>query len=185
MRFGPSRHGPDDEPALERRARADPDRRRSRAPRAGPDGPRGLQRAHRRLPGHRLQDRLGAQGAPQAASSPAGGRCSFPSTCWPAPSAPASVPARGEAQYFFASRYGNFQRVTFTNEDYEARREELERILSSFSEGMRTGNFHARPGDQCRYCDFDSLCDARRHTILDRKREDPRVREMDEIGEIP
>ncbi|MBA3840485.1 MAG: PD-(D/E)XK nuclease family protein, partial [Thermoleophilaceae bacterium] len=96
-----------------------------------------------------------------------------------------SEPARGEAQYFFVSRYGNFRRVTFTNEDYEARREELERILSSFSEGMRTGNFHARPGDHCRWCDFDSLCDARRHTILDRKREDPRVREMDEIGEIP
>ena len=96
-----------------------------------------------------------------------------------------SVPARGEAQYFFASRYGNFRRVTFTNEDYEARREELGRILSSFSEGMRTGNFHARPGDHCKWCDFNSLCDARRFSILDRKREDPRVREMDEIGEIP
>jgi RecB family exonuclease len=95
-----------------------------------------------------------------------------------------SHPKRGEAQYFFASRYGSFRRVRFTAEHFADRREDLERILASFAAGMRTGNFHARPGRHCDYCDFDPICDARRQALLDRKREDPCVKEMDEIEAI-
>jgi RecB family exonuclease len=95
-----------------------------------------------------------------------------------------SVPERGEAQYFFASRYGGFKRVRFTAADFAERREDLERILASFAAGMRTGNFHARPGRHCRWCDFDPICEARREQLLERKRKDPRVQEMEAIGEI-
>jgi hypothetical protein len=95
-----------------------------------------------------------------------------------------SEPERGEAQYFFASRYGSFKRVRFTAEHFADRRGDLERILASFAAGMRTGNFHARPGRHCEWCDFDPICDARRQALLDRKREDPRVREMDDMEAI-
>ena len=76
---------------------------------------------------------------------------------------------------FYTSRSEGFARVRFTGTDYSERRVDLERTLHTFVTEMRSGNFHARPGRHCGSCDFDSLCDARRKTLLERKERDPRA----------
>ena len=58
--------------------------------------------------------------------------------------------------------------------------------VASITEGIRSGLFPARPGpwvghperpghENCRYCDFDSLCPARRGDLWLRKRSDPSI----------
>lgn len=58
--------------------------------------------------------------------------------------------------------------------------------VASIAEGIRSGLFPARPGpwvghperpghENCRYCDFDSLCPARRGDLWLRKRSDPSI----------
>ena len=53
--------------------------------------------------------------------------------------------------------------------------------MSTIVEGIRAGVFPANPGasgdrgqpENCRFCDFDSLCPSRRIEIWERKKEDP------------
>ena len=47
-------------------------------------------------------------------------------------------------------------------------------LLGSLLNGIRSGDFHAEPGD-CKFCDFDSLCDSSRELIRERKATDPRA----------
>ncbi|MGI8729973.1 MAG: PD-(D/E)XK nuclease family protein [Solirubrobacteraceae bacterium] len=82
-------------------------------------------------------------------------------------------PAAGEAQYFFATRKGDYKRVAFTGAELEARRDDLERLLSELRDGMHGGDFHAEPSKECDWCDFNGVCDARRFRIRDRKADDP------------
>ena len=86
----------------------------------------------------------------------------------------------GEAQYFYATRVGEYRRVRFTGEQLADRRGDLDRVLSELHDGMRTGDFHAEPSkDECRYCAFDPVCDARRQAIRRRKAEDPHAVRVD------
>ncbi len=82
-------------------------------------------------------------------------------------------PAAGEAQYFYATRKGDYKRVPFTGAELEARRDDLERLLSELRDGMHGGDFHAEPSRECDWCDFNGVCDARRFKIRDRKADDP------------
>jgi hypothetical protein len=83
-------------------------------------------------------------------------------------------PIAGEAQYFYATRVGEYRRVSFTGEHLADRRGDLDRVLSELHDGMRTGDFHLEPSnDECRYCAFDRVCDARRQAIRRRKGDDP------------
>ena len=89
-------------------------------------------------------------------------------------------PGAGEAQYFHATRRGEYKRVRFTGEQLALRRDDLDRVLAEFDEGMRTGDFHAEPSkEECRWCDFDSVCDARRKAIRRRKADDPHAARVD------
>jgi ATP-dependent helicase/nuclease subunit B len=81
-------------------------------------------------------------------------------------------PAAGEAQYFYATRTGEYKRVRFTGEQLAARHEDLDRVLSELDTGMRAGDYHAEP-DNCSWCDFDRVCDKRREAIRKRKAGDP------------
>ena len=95
-------------------------------------------------------------------------------------------PAVGEAQYFYATRKGEYRRATFSGEDLEARRPDLQRVLDEIVGGMRAGDFHAEPSEDCRWCAFDGVCDARRKAIRKRKEDDPLVRRVAERrDEVP
>lgn len=93
-------------------------------------------------------------------------------------------PAAGRfrAAYWFATARGGFQfapRGYLDMGDERASRRFREGI-STIVEGIRLGLFPANPGRRdrggganCRFCDFDSLCPARRQEIWDTKRADP------------
>jgi RecB family exonuclease len=87
-------------------------------------------------------------------------------------------PAAGEAQYFYATRKGEYKRVRFTGAELAARRPDLDRVLTELDAGMRGGDFHAEPSpDACRFCAFDSVCDKRRLKFQARKVDDaPAIR---------
>jgi RecB family exonuclease len=87
-------------------------------------------------------------------------------------------PAAGEAQYFYATRKGEYARVRFTGEQLAARRDDLDRVLSELDAGMRAGDFHAEPSRDCSWCDFDAVCDARRVAIHKRKATDPHAKQV-------
>jgi len=81
-------------------------------------------------------------------------------------------PAAGEAQYFYATRTGDYKRVRFTGEQLAARRDDLDRVLTELDCGMRAGDFHAEP-EKCSWCEFNGVCDKRRETFHKRKAADP------------
>ena len=90
------------------------------------------------------------------------------------------APDVGEAQYFYATRKGEFKRIRFTGEGLAARRADLDRVLSELDTGMRGGDFHAEPSDRnCRFCDFDSVCDKRRERFRKRKATDQHAVRVD------
>ena len=71
--------------------------------------------------------------------------------------------------------------MRFTGETLADRRDDLDRVLRELDEGIRGGDFHAEPseGEECRFCDFDAVCDARRNAIRRRKSEDPHAVRVD------
>jgi ATP-dependent helicase/nuclease subunit B len=81
----------------------------------------------------------------------------------------------GSASYEFVTRRGGFTSHTLTGIDLTAARATFDGVLSRIVGGVRNGDFHAEPEKwACKYCDFDSLCDAARLRQADRKRDDPR-----------
>jgi ATP-dependent helicase/nuclease subunit B len=90
------------------------------------------------------------------------------------------TPDVGEAQYFYATRKGEFKRVRFTGDGLASRREDLDRVLTELDTGMRGGDFHAEPSDRnCGFCEFDSVCDKRRERFRKRKAADPHAVRVD------
>ncbi|MFL5821735.1 MAG: PD-(D/E)XK nuclease family protein [Solirubrobacteraceae bacterium] len=93
----------------------------------------------------------------------------------------------GRSEYFYSTRKGGFTRVEMTADKLGAHREEFERLLRGFAQAMREGTFVARPSDDnCRFCDFRTLCPSvnDHRAQRDRKSADPRVRALDELAEI-
>jgi RecB family exonuclease len=87
-------------------------------------------------------------------------------------------PAAGEAQYFYATRTGEYRRIAFKGEQLVARRAELDEVLAELNDGMRSGDFHAEPSRECDWCDFNTVCDTRRLAIQKRKAADPHAKRV-------
>jgi RecB family exonuclease len=91
----------------------------------------------------------------------------------------------GEACYQVVSRRGRFKRITFTGADFEARRFEIESVLTRIAGGIAVGDFHPEPSDDaCRYCDYQGLCDVGRKRIRERKRGDERVASFGDMRNV-
>ena len=87
-----------------------------------------------------------------------------------------------QAAYWFATTRGGFQLAPpgyFDINDGDVR-ERFREGVSAIVSGIRGGVFAANPGPpdrnkpaNCRFCDFDSLCPARRADLWERKKSDP------------
>jgi len=91
-------------------------------------------------------------------------------------------PETGVGQYFYATRRGDFKRSVFHGETLPPGGADVPGLLHSLLEGIRGGDFHAEP-DDCKYCDFDRLCDSSRKLIRKRKESDPRALAFAELKE--
>ena len=89
------------------------------------------------------------------------------------------------AAYWFVTSRGNFAlspAEPFSLQNQSAR-ERFAEGVSTIVSGIGSGAFPANPGkldnrgdfENCRYCDFDSLCPSRRNVLWSRKRSDPRL----------
>jgi len=83
-------------------------------------------------------------------------------------------PEAGLAQYFYPTRRGDFTRREFRGAALGADAADFMPLLGSLVGAIRSGDFHAEP-DNCKFCDFDSLCDSSRKQIRERKATDPRA----------
>jgi RecB family exonuclease len=93
--------------------------------------------------------------------------------------------ASGEAAYHVVSRAGGFKRVAFTGADLTAKDDGLQAILTRIGDGVASGDFHPEPGkDQCKYCDFDGLCDIGRDRQRERKADDERAVSFKAMSDI-
>jgi PD-(D/E)XK nuclease superfamily len=90
----------------------------------------------------------------------------------------------GEAAYHVVSRRGRLKQITFSGADYEARQDEIDRVLGRIVNGIANGDFHPEPGDACRWCDYRHLCDVGRQRIRERKRDAPEMVSFTEMREI-
>ena len=93
--------------------------------------------------------------------------------------------AEVSAAYWFVTSRGNFalspaEPFSLGNQSVMERFAEG---VSTIVSGIRSGAFPANPGkldnrggfENCRYCDFDSLCPSRRNVLWSRKQRDPRL----------
>ncbi len=84
-----------------------------------------------------------------------------------------------QAAYWFVGTRGGFTLVPRTPLELAAVEEHFARVVAVIAGGITRGRFPANPGrpkdSQCKHCDFDSLCPARRHFYWERKRSDPRL----------
>ncbi|CAI8006508.1 hypothetical protein GBAR_LOCUS4750 [Geodia barretti] len=100
--------------------------------------------------------------------------------------------SRFQAAYWFTSGGGGFQFAPpdfFDISDDDTAQRFREGALHIVS-GIQAGVFPANPGPfsnenfaNCRYCDFDRLCPARRGDIWERKKHDPKVVSYRELAE--
>lgn len=93
--------------------------------------------------------------------------------------------AQGSASYEFVTRRGNFATHTLAGGDLVAQMGDLERVLERIVGGIVGGDFHPEPGKNCRFCDFQHVCDVRREPIALRKSSDERRVSFAEMTEIP
>ena len=93
--------------------------------------------------------------------------------------------AKVSAAYWFVTSRGNFSlspAEPFSLQNQSVR-ERFAEGVSTIVSGIGSGAFPANPGkldsrggfENCRYCDFDSLCPSRRNVLWSRKRRDPRL----------
>ena len=91
----------------------------------------------------------------------------------------------GRAEYINFSRRNGFKSIVFTGEDLVGRKDDFDKALRIIVEGIRGGDFHPEPSNtECRYCDFNTLCDASRYAQADRKSDDPLVQRYRELRDI-
>ncbi|MDI3339805.1 MAG: PD-(D/E)XK nuclease family protein [Sphaerobacter sp.] len=94
---------------------------------------------------------------------------------------------RGEAEYFYASRRGEFKRVRFDGATLRERWEAFLDLLKGLTQGIASGDFHAVPGQEqahCRHCDYRTVCDSRIARLAERKAGDPRATAFARLGEV-
>lgn len=91
----------------------------------------------------------------------------------------------GEAQYFFSTRRGGFERVVTAGDQVDEA--DFERVVGGFSDAINHGTFFAKPGERpCMYCDFQSVCPAvhDHEAQAERKSQDQRVIDVTALSEI-
>ncbi|MGH2403139.1 MAG: PD-(D/E)XK nuclease family protein [bacterium] len=97
------------------------------------------------------------------------------------------LPARAqESQYYYITARGGFKRVVFTRDQFKARDEEFKTILDTTARGIASGTFPQNPdgGENCRFCEFTSVCGHARVALVDRKIEDEAIGDLVEMWEI-
>ena len=104
----------------------------------------------------------------------------------------APVAQRFKAAYWFPTARGEFRFAPpdFLDMDDEEVGQRFREGVSRIAAGIREGAFPANPGpprdnsyENCRYCDFDSLCPSRRDELWDRKKADSPVAAYRELAE--
>ncbi len=78
----------------------------------------------------------------------------------------------GRAEYFYATRRGEFKRVQFSGKTLERRNADFEQLLTDMTGQIARGDFHAEPGkngDNCRFCLGREVCDRRILHLSERK----------------
>lgn len=129
-----------------------------------------------KCPGHHKDDRL------------AGGRALQLPIYLLAASHVLGIPwERGEAEYFYVTRRGEFKRVRFSGATLRDRWEEFTALVQGLAEGIAAGRFHPVPGpsrEHCTYCDYSTVCDIRIARLAERKAADPRAADFARLGEV-
>ncbi len=95
---------------------------------------------------------------------------------------------QGAARYDFVSARGGFKRAGLAGADVEAETPALAQVLTTVARGVDGGFFAPNPGEgaqDCRYCDYKDVCDARIEQVMKRKRDDPRGAAFMAMSEIP
>jgi len=90
-----------------------------------------------------------------------------------------------EAQYYYATRRGNWKRTRFDAADWPATSKTLAQILRTILHGIRGGLFYARPSEKgCAWCDCRAVC---AHGRLNEFKwnADDRCRAFKDMTEIP
>ncbi len=92
----------------------------------------------------------------------------------------------GQAEYFYATRRGEFRQVQFSGKTLERRKADFEQLLSDMTGQIARGDFHAEPGkngDNCRYCLGREVCDRRILHLSERKAgsRDPRFLRIQDV----
>jgi hypothetical protein len=92
-----------------------------------------------------------------------------------------------EAQYFYVTSKGRFQRIGFTRAALDERRTEFLMILGTMTDGIASGIFPQNPGrggENCRYCDYVAVCGHGRSALVERKAGDPATESLRAMWEI-
>jgi ATP-dependent helicase/nuclease subunit B len=92
-----------------------------------------------------------------------------------------------EAQYYHLTRRGERRRLAFTAADWQARRDDFDRVLATVLDGIAAGQFFQNPSaETCRWCDYQMACGPlrEREAWVERKRADPVRDAYARLGEI-
>ena len=96
--------------------------------------------------------------------------------------------AEVEAEYWFVSTQGGFQRETVQLADVEV---DFRATVQTVVQGIRNGVFPANPGPpgqngpaNCAYCDFDRVCPASRITLWERKQASPQAEPYVKLAQV-
>lgn len=90
----------------------------------------------------------------------------------------------GSAEYYYATKRGEYTRISFTGEMLRDRSEEIEGVVERVVSGIGTGDFHLEPGDYCRYCDFNGICPTGKERLRERKSADDRIRSFADMRAV-
>ncbi|MGI8783048.1 MAG: PD-(D/E)XK nuclease family protein [Acidobacteriota bacterium] len=83
---------------------------------------------------------------------------------------------RSIAEYYFISRRQKFKKIEFPGRDWPRQSASLSHVAGTLVAGILQGQFFPFPGhdaENCKFCDFRSVCDRRVVTLFDKKRDDP------------
>jgi ATP-dependent helicase/DNAse subunit B len=88
------------------------------------------------------------------------------------------------AAYYHVSPRSRLRRVLFTTEEWETKLKTLQRILRELTRGIRRGFYPATPAS-CGSCRYPLICGHAAQMLYERKSEDPRLRFLERVKEIP
>ena len=96
--------------------------------------------------------------------------------------------AEVEAEYWFVSTQGGFQREKVQLADVEV---DFRATVQTVVQGIRNGVFPANPGppgqngpSNCAYCDFDRVCPSSRTTLWERKQASPQAEPYVKLAQV-